>query len=366
MANDALAQSGIDLGLSGEADYDTVYAAVTATERGRQFLTEFADRSRRAEIHALMAAIARVEIAVRGDAPSKQAAHSTDLEAATERLADIAIALRERGADPTMCDALDAAVREISLACGGDSNDQKTANGGSPADDNRTATTDRGVPGPAHQAAGHDVEADSPILGEALDMPLRDAAAFAAAAAALAASLTALSEDAEAASEMQGTSCAGAIPPHDYETVSAPCPVAAAEQQGPRWHIEAPDFVFHQPQPANDHGADPSSRSARPHALLPGLQLLPSPDEDPAELFEPSPKRGVTLPGATPTAPAAKPPSPLAAAVSAAAQAVSVANATPSRGPAGPTVRPMPRPAPVSPIAALRGLTEEELIALFG
>jgi hypothetical protein len=381
MANDALAQSGIDLGLSGEADYDAVYAAVTATERGRWFLTELADRTRRAETAALMAAIARVETAVRGDAPPKQAERSTGIESATERLAGIAIALRERGADRTLCDALDAAVREISLACGDDAKDQKTGNGGGVVDENRTAA-DPAVPGPARQissqasgrtsgqasdhAAEHAIDADS-TASEGLDMALQDSAKFAAAAAALAASLTALSEDAEAAREPQGTSSAGAIPPHDYATVFAPRPAAPAERQAPRWHIDAPDFVFHQPQPANDRGSEASSRSARPQTLLPGPQLLPSPDEDPAELFEPAPKRGAALSNATPMTPAAKPPNPLAAAVSAAAQAVSVAsNPPPSRGPTGPTVRPMPRPAPVNPLAALRGLTEEELIALFG
>ena len=119
MANDPLALSGIDVGLPQEAEYDAVYAAVTATERGRWFLTEFANRNRHADTDSLIAAIARIEAAVRSDAPAKQSARLPDISAAAERLADIAFGLRERAADATLCDALDAAVREICAACGG-------------------------------------------------------------------------------------------------------------------------------------------------------------------------------------------------------------------------------------------------------
>ncbi len=361
MANEALAQSGIDIGLPQEADYDTVDAAVTVTERESRFLTELANRKRHADTDALMAAIARVEVAVRSDAPEKQSTRLPDISAAAERLADIAFGLRERGADGTLCDALDAAVREICLACGSNAKNQETENGAAP---------DRAIPEPARQAAVDAIDADSPTSCEPFDMPLQDSEKFAAAAAALAASLTALSDDVQTPSERQDTSSAtAAIPPHDYQAVSAPQPAATAEQH-PRWHIEAPDFVFHQSQRgANDGAAGFSGRPSQPQALLPGPQLLPSPQDDPAELFEPSPKRVAVLPASAPVTSAAKPaPTPLASAVSAAAQAVRAANnSTPSRSPTSPTVRPMPlRPAPVSPLAALRALTEEELIALFG
>ena len=120
MANDALAQSGIDLGLPQQTDYDAGYAAVTATERDRSFSTELADRNRHPDTEALMAAIARIEAALGGDAPAKRSTRLPDISAAAERLADIAFGLRERGADGTLCDALDAAVREICAACSGD------------------------------------------------------------------------------------------------------------------------------------------------------------------------------------------------------------------------------------------------------
>jgi hypothetical protein len=362
MANDALAQSGIDLGLPAEADYDAVYAAVTATERGQRFLTEFADRNRHADNDALMAAIARVEAAVLTDAPAKQSVRLPDIGAAAERLADIAFGLRERGADGTLCDALDAAVREICAACGSDAKTRQTEIGATPIDRSEVTTPDRTASEPVHQVADDTVAADEPSSSEAFDMPLQDSEKFAAAAAALAASMAALGEEAQTASEPQGTSSAtAAIPPHDYQAVAA--------EQGPRWHIEAPDFVFHQPQrEANDDAAEFSGQSNQPRSLLPGPQLLPSPEDDPAELFEPSTKRVAVLPAAPPATSAAKPaPTPLATAVSAAAQAVHAASNPPARSPTGPTVRPMPpRPPPVSPLAALRALTEEELIALFG
>jgi hypothetical protein len=368
MANDALAQSGIDLGLPQEADYDAVYAAVTSTERGRCFLTELANRNRQADNNALMAAIARVEVAVRSDAPEKQLTHLPDISAAAERLADIAFGLRERGADGTLCDALDAAVREICVACGSDAKAHETKDSVTLIDRSEVTTPERTASEAARLVTDDVMAADAPSSSEPYDMPLQDTEKFAAAAATLAASLNALSEDAQTPSEPQDTSCGtGPIPPHDYQAVLASQPASTAEHR-PRWHIDGPDFVFHQPRrEANDGSAGLSARPGQPRALLAGPQLLPSPQDDPAELFEPSPKRVAVLPASAPATSAAKPaPTPQAAAVSAAAQAVRVANNPSARSPTGPTVRPMPRPAPVSPLAALRALTEEELIALFG
>ncbi len=117
MANDSLALPGIDAGPPQAAEYDAVYAAVTVTERGRWFLTEFANRNRHADTDSLIAAIARIAAAVRGDVPEQEAPSRPDISAAAERLADIAFELRERAADVTLCDALDAAVRDIRDAC---------------------------------------------------------------------------------------------------------------------------------------------------------------------------------------------------------------------------------------------------------
>ena len=58
MSKDPLALAAITGGPPQEAEYDAVYAAVTATERGRWFLTEFANRNRQVDTHLVMAALA--------------------------------------------------------------------------------------------------------------------------------------------------------------------------------------------------------------------------------------------------------------------------------------------------------------------
>ena len=228
-------------------------------------------------------------------------------------------------------------------------------------------TPDQIAPEPARQIVGDAPDANSPSHAELFDMPLQDKEKFAEAASALAASLSALTGEAETASEPQGVSGAVVIPQHDYEAASAP-PSVGPPEHAPRWHIEAPDFVFHPPQHGPKwHAVESSGQSSQPHALLAVPQLLQS-DEDPAELFEPAPKRVAMLPPSAPVTSAAGPAlTPLASAASAIGQTVRPLAMPTSRNPTGPMVRPLPpRPAPVSPLAALRGLTEEELIALFG
>ncbi len=132
MSSESLALSDIWVGTPDETEYDGVYAAVMATERGRWFLTEYANRNRQTDTHAVLGALARLETAVRSrtheaEAPAKAANGteqmrsrqmlSPDVAAAAERIQDIAFMLRERAADADLCDALDAAVREIAGAC---------------------------------------------------------------------------------------------------------------------------------------------------------------------------------------------------------------------------------------------------------
>src|SRR5580700_8288696 len=139
MPNEPLVLSQILAGLPDEADYDAVHAALMATERGRRFLTEYADRNRHAETTAIVSAIARIEATLRGEGPPQadaagdlleiaaaigriQAALAAgtppapDVSAAIERLSDIAFVLHERPVEATLCDGLDAAIREISEA----------------------------------------------------------------------------------------------------------------------------------------------------------------------------------------------------------------------------------------------------------
>jgi len=304
MANDPLALAGFAAGLPQDAEYDAVYAAVTATERGRWFLAEYADRNRHADTDLVMNAIARIEAAVRGDGP--------DVAAAAERIADIAFALRERAADAGLCDALDAAVKEISGACA-------------------TVAAANGSDGASKQER----EAD-PAVG-AIEFELQDEKKFAAAAAALGASLAALGQDSQSNGEASARTSVSVVPPQDYEPVPA-AHNGGPPNDGPRWFIEAPDFVFGPAARGTDESrAESPDQSGKTQSLLPLPQLLADPQDDPADLFEPA---------------AAAP------AIELAAPQLRVAAVAPTRS--------APRPAPSNPLAALRALSEEELIALFG
>jgi hypothetical protein len=432
MSNDPLALSGITAGLPQEAEYDAVYAAVTATERGRWFLTQYASRNRSADTDSLVAAIARVEAAVRGDAVSQSGAVSEhdlagiaaeierigaaigaertqapDIAAAAERILDVTFELRERAVKTTLCDALDAAVREISDAC---STGRANGNGAhDPAQmlhdlaqrvDSLITLSREGVS--AKPAAGEisDQNADAavpvePVAAaisqqegasdpgsvEIFSAPagpfelelLQDDKKFAEAAATLTASLAALGSEIRAAAPEpiqndsmqdhskrdeppqsetvqneppQSEASATVTPPEDYAVTPEP-PAAEPEQPRPSSSfIEAPDFLFETPkQTTNSGDAELPSESGQAHPLLPGAQLLPGPQDDPAELFEPMPQavQAATAEAATPAEPG--PP-----------QLRIASSATP---------RPAQRPAN-NPLTALRALSEDELIALFG
>jgi len=65
MSSEPLARPDIAAEAPTDVDYETVYAAVTATERGRWFLAEYARRNRDADTDRVLAAIARMESAIR-------------------------------------------------------------------------------------------------------------------------------------------------------------------------------------------------------------------------------------------------------------------------------------------------------------
>ncbi len=427
MANDPLALAGITAGLPQQAEYDAVYAAVTATERGRWFLAEYASRNRQADTDLLVAAIARIEAVIRGDAVAQSTAVAgrdltdiataidrirtaigtertrlSDIGAAAERIADITFELRERAVKTALCDALDAEVSEICKAAanaeapGENAHDpvkllrelasrvdvlirlSLAGQAASPisnhdADDSAAPAANNGAvaPGETPPAAlvqpqdgtrGLD-EGSSPGSGS-FDMELQDNKKFAEAAAALAASLSSLTDESQVACEPQSQSfeTVAALPNH-AET-SEP-PAAAAADQRPRWYIEPPDFAIAPPGPKTNNGdADSPNQSGQAHPLLPGAQLLPDPGDDPADLFEPTPHSAGIAPDSAPKSPAATaapvPSAPPAAAPAVEPQPPQLRIATAS------AIRQVPRPAQSNPLAALRALSEEELIALFG
>jgi hypothetical protein len=359
-ANGPLALSGIGAGLPQEAEYDAVYAAVTTTERGRWFLAEFANRNRHADTGSLVAALARIEAAVGAGARSSETVPTSDLAAAAEKIADVAFGLRERGADPALCNALDAAVREIGAACADGADDPERAHSATPAHADQTELADEASSAATDQAGGRSDQNDGAPAD--VEFALQDPEQFAAAAAALAASLSSLgdqtTEEPQRVAPAEQQNSAAVIPPQDYSGIAAPPPPEPAAS-APRWYIEAPDFVFRPTQPAEDRPPVISSGEARePHALLPGPRFLPNPEDDPAELFEAGPTIAVM-----PHSAAARGTAP-APSVSRAPTVVT--ESVPLRIPVAPPVRAVARVAPINPLAALQALTKDELLALFG
>jgi hypothetical protein len=414
MPNDPLAQ--ILAGLPDEADYDAVHAALMATERGRRFLSEYADRNRHADTTAIVGAIARIEATLRGEGPPQadaagdlmeiaaaidriQAAlaagttSAPDISAAVERLLDIAFMLHERPVEATLCDGLDAAIREISEA---------NMRSGSAAEDvckaaelvRALASRVRemiGLSGAMHaanRAAGENVESTSGA--GFFEQATNDGESFAQAVAELAASLPAFtdapSEPAEAAPEPESGQGAPASATETAPNDDALLPADEAQQTATE--TGNPDSDTAPPQLAStdvslseavlnqafsdDHFASANFSDAAPvreetgseqvlseespaEAVLPAQNFsadpVPGPQEDPADLFEPAP---------VPT-PAVE----TAASVTADAAVPAEPPTEPPRAVPPPPARAIPRPPGSDPLAAVRDLSEEELIALF-
>jgi len=412
MPNDPLAQ--ILAELPDEAGYDAVHAALMATERGRRFLSEFADRNRHADTAAIVGAIARIEAALRGDGPPRAdaagdlmeiaaaidrieaalaagATPASDISAAIERLLDIAFMLHERPVEATLCDGLDAAIREISEA---NMRSESTAAGIREAAELVGALAGRvremmalssAVRG-THQPAGANVDATSGA--GFFELATNDGETFAAAVAELAASLPTLgeapSEPVEAAPEPE--SGQGAPTPAAEIAPSDDVLLPAAEVEQTATEIVNPDDQAAPPQPAStdvslseavlnqafaddyfsngnlpdvapvsDETESAPISSEEPPSEAPAQNFstepVPGPQEDPADLFEP---------GAAPI-----PPVETATAVTADAPVPAEPPAEPARAVPPPPARAIPRPPGSDPLAAVRDLSAEELIALF-
>jgi hypothetical protein len=469
MPNDPLALPQILAELPDEAGYDAVHAALMATERGRRFLTEFADRNRHADTTAIVSAIARIEATLRGDGPPQVDAAgdlmeiaaaidrieaaiasstppASDISAAIERLLDIAFMLHERPVEATLCDGLDAAIREISQAT---MRSQSTAAGvreaaelvgalaGRVREMMALSIASRGGP----RSVGTNV--DSTSCAGFFELATNDGETFAQAVAELAASLPTLadapSEPVEALPELESgqgapVPAAEIAPTEPVEAAPEPesgqgAPVPAVEiaptepveaapepesgqgaptpaaEIAPSDNVllpadeaqpaatETPDNDTAPPQPAptdvslseavldqafaDDYFSNvnlpdvaplseatesaPISSEEPPSDAVPPAQNIstepvpspqPNPQEDPADLFEP---------GAAPIPPVEAP-----TPVTADAPVPAEPPAEPSRAvPPPPPVRAIPRPPGSDPLAAVRDLSAEELIALF-
>jgi hypothetical protein len=124
-----------------DAEYEAIHAEIAATERGRWFLSEHVKRNPAADTDRLVGSLARAEAALRGGAAmampraladdlaqlaaaigqiesviAANAAPAAGGLAAGERIQDIAVALRERETDSTLCEALEVALFELGEA----------------------------------------------------------------------------------------------------------------------------------------------------------------------------------------------------------------------------------------------------------
>jgi hypothetical protein len=398
-------------GLSDAADYDAVLAAIMATERGRRFLTEFTGRNRNADTAMVVGAIARVEAAIRGEAAPRAAAsvgagelieiaaaidriaaaiaagppRASDTAAAVERIQDIAFMLHERPLEATLRDSFDAAVRELADAA---------------ARPDAAANATELLHALARRVREMiDARMSHQPAAEPFAVPPDGGEALAQAVAAFAASLPMLAEVPDAASEVPSEAVAApsdgeqtsAGPPHVEAAATAAEPAPAdqtaalseateqpaanaklAENAAAPPQQTAPEILdsaailtqafddhfssavavdevpASQMQPSEQVSREEPPREEPPSDVaLPAQQLLAEqiadPEEDPADLFESEP-----MPPATPAVEAAAP-----------------AAAEPPQVVPPPPVRAIPRPPLSDPLAAVRELSEEELIALF-
>jgi hypothetical protein len=414
MPNDPLAQ--ILAGLPDEADHDAVHAALMATERGRRFLTEYADRNRHADTTAIVSAIARIEATLRGEGPPQadaagdlmeiaaaigriQAALAAgtmpapDAAAAIERLSDIAFMLHERPVEATLCDGLDAAVREVSDA------NMRTQ---SAAEDVRkaaellhalasrvSAMMTRSIGGSGtDQPAGENVAAESAPGAGLFELATDAGETFAEAVAALAASLPTLddapNEPAEAAPEPESGQGAQAPAIEAAPTDDALLPVDEAQQTATETevaddsaappqlastdvslseavlsqafsddHFASANFSGEAPAPEETGSEQALSEEPPSEDVLPAQNFPtdPEPEEDLADLFEPQPVPTTPIEAAAPVTADNPVPAELPA--------------EPARAVPPPPARAIPRPPGSDPLAAVRDLSEEELMALF-
>jgi hypothetical protein len=371
MPNEPLALLDILARLPDEADYDTVCATLMATERGRRFLAEYAERNRHADTRMVVDALARVEAAVRGE-PSLRptgelleiaaaidrieadiASHPAfDIFAAVERIQDIAFVLHERSVEQSLCDALDDAIRKISgaLARG----DRTTESAGKATELLRALSTrvramvtrqapaaqPPTAPGSDHENFAQAIAALATSLPALADEPEPDLGAASgpqieAAPIEVAAPIETIISSTDGAGD-SGEALSG-LPPSSENVL------AQAFESNPFSRTEIPDEIpvrLEEPTyetPSNEvrGEAPPPSQSNSPSAVV-------DPQEDPGDLFEPMP-----VPTPVPVAEVSQEPS------------------APQRIAATPPSRAVPRPAAGDPLAVVRALSEDELIALF-
>jgi hypothetical protein len=335
MSDQTLVQSGHAAGPPNEAEYNAVYAAVTATERGRWFLTEFAKRNRGADTDLIMAAIARIETAVAGGAAP---------QAALPR-------------DPEVVAATAAAV-EASRASGGERDEVGARNTSAPQDvPDARSRSDRDYSDAVaaiaaslttrlgESAQESDRESDAQVMQEVTQKVAQEPDRAAAAP-----------EDGLAAAEIA-------------QPALAPLRARVPQDNAQRWHIEGPDFVFGagdqdiklgsaEPQSKSLQSESLQSKSPQMHAQLLGAELLRA-----EQWVEEAPQPVVVAPDPQPALSAAEAPPPAAA----------VLDIAPLTEISRPQLRIASEAMPVNQrgprygsLTVTDALSEDEVIALFG
>jgi hypothetical protein len=257
MSNQTLVQSGTAAGPPNEAEYNAVYAAVTATERGRWFLAEYANRNRCADTDLVIAAIARIEAAIHGEAAPQPAAELP----------------RERP----------AAAKTIEPA---------RANTGERDDDSANVITWGTSPRDGISEAQKDKDYSE---------------AVATIAASLTARLVDLAANVAKAPEREPVDIPSVIADavREPDDAKAPTPRERLPQDNaPRWHIEAPDFVFGGEARDEKTGSAEIPVEAAP-ARISSAQFLPEINDDQADSYEAPPSVAAAEPAPTSPVPAA-------------------------------------------------------------
>ena len=288
MPNEASALPELLAALPDAADYDAVHAALLATEGGRRFLAEFAARNRHADTTMIVAAVARVEAAIRGEGVPPPPAAATGagelveiaaaidriwialaagatpaprLAAAVERIQDLAFMLHERAVDTRLRDALDTALAELAAAA---------------------RAPDRGVVELLHALASRVAEmmgerGGSQPAASTDDLPPRtnlfaiaasEGEAFARGVASLAAAAALSAEASLPVSAPPVKSVAATTPPADApEEPYAVDPESGEGAEPPAIEIAAPASAAAEPQPAAAIEPEPAAAPAEAATL---------------------------------------------------------------------------------------------------
>lgn len=314
-----------------------------------------------AELAAALAEIEALFSAGTGEIP--------DAAAAVERIADIAFVLHEREVEPSLCDALDAAMRDLNEA---NAHNRASAQRAHEAvellralarrlDAMMAAQAEPQAPGSAAALQGA-AENDDLKCADELPAPARlfdaDVTADGAFAQTVAALADALPEhsDADPAQSQHDVADCGSVP----EAVAHSLAQSEQAETAPGAWVQAENPVSGAGEKSVEElsGSSLASSIGAAAALAVDTHCSIDPDEDPGDLFEPSPDLRSAADAAV---------APPTMRTNSAEDAVPGASLAPqsSGSPAEVPASAASRSAANDPLAPIRALSEEELIALF-